>query len=111
MPAYRKTGAVLNGLIGPFKLDPILSSTVALLTGAANGANVVFKAYVGINESRYGSEVDMIDPADVATPINSLTGVAKAASFSAAGYTHVWFIRTDADASTAAELLISITVH
>lgn len=112
MPAYRVTGAVKDSEEYRFKLDPINSSQIAIQTVDGNGANVVFKAYLGINGQRYETEVEMLDPADPGTPITDLTGSNKLASIPVAGgFTDLWVIRTDSDASTDAGVLVSITVH
>lgn len=111
MGAQRKDNAVKDAETFRIKLDPIKRSAIAISTGAANGANVVFKAYLGINGVRYGQPVEMLKPDNSTAAVTDLTGAGKLGVIPLHGMacTDLWIIRTDADPSTDATVFANVT--
>lgn len=111
MGAVRVASAVKDDLSLHIKLDPINIVAIAIMTGANNGANVVFKAYVGINGVRYDQAVEMLKPDNSAVAVTSLTGALKAGCIPtlAGPFTDFWLIRTDADVSIVAEATVNVS--
>lgn len=89
MPASKKTNFARGDSVD-VKLDPILSTELAITTGANNDVADEFEIYLlaGENAPAYGP-VALVDPKARTTPLLSLVGASKSGTVDCSGYSVV----------------------
>lgn len=100
---------VQNQPQGPFQLARDGFNALAIMTDPGNGALVAVSMFYGLAGNRYANAVEVVKPDSSAVPITSLVGAAKlgVVPLLAGAVTDVWVMRTDADASAAADVYLS----